>query len=287
MAAWRHAALALVVGIGPVGIGLGGCSGKSGAGKDGKAGKAGAKASADGKGDAAKGDGGKGDDGKGDAAKGDDGEGDAAKGDGGKDDGAAADGGALQGAGKVLPNAPLPLLEIIGGDPKTAESHLGEPIAKGMQKESCVRFVPDRTWFECKWVWQRYADKTETYGAIEVTYEDGKAVSLTLEKIPGKGGFDPKIALALAGLELPGKPQITEPGDEAKVWSYFNSEAQLVIHGRQYRVRVSAVGDRWETSKVEIILNDPLNDDEKKRVFEVKPQAGSAEGGDAPAPKPE
>lgn len=275
MATWRRAALALVVGSGPVGFALAGAGCTAQAVTEGGKGNAGAKSADGGKAKAGKSKTGP----PGEQAGDDAGPPDSK--DGGGKDRAGKDGGApaLVGGGKVLPNAPLDLLGIIGGDPKTAESHLGDPIAKGMMKESCLRFVPDKTWFKCEWVWQRYADKTSTYAAIEVTYEDGKAVSVTMEKIPGKGEFDPKIALGLAGLELPGTPKVTEPGEDAKVWSYFNSEAQLVIHGRQYRVRVSAIGGRWETSKVEVILNDPLSPDEKSRVFEVGPPAD--------APKPE
>ncbi|MEM6995770.1 MAG: hypothetical protein AAF721_34995, partial [Myxococcota bacterium] len=52
--------------------------------------------------------------------------------------------------GKTLATAPIPWDKLIGADPPTAESFLGEPAAKGGHKDSCVRFVPDRTWFKCR-----------------------------------------------------------------------------------------------------------------------------------------
>ncbi len=181
--------------------------------------------------------------------------------------------------GKTLADAPIPWETLIGSDPKTAEGFVGEPAAKGGSKESCVRFVPDRTWFKCKNVWQRYDDTTGTAKFVHMTYEDGKTVSVAFEELNGEGPFDPVKALRSVGLELPGPPKLEQPEDNVKVWSYWNSAARLRIGGRQYRVEVSLVDDKWDTSKVSVILNDPLSDDEKSRVFEVKPQRGADAAG--------
>ena len=131
---------------------------------------------------------------------------------------------------------------------------------------------PEKTWFKCKHTWQRYADKTGTAEAIEVTYEDGKAVSIAFVQLAGEGPFNPVQALKMIGVELPDPPKLSRPEANVKLWSWWNSAARLVIGGRQYRVEVSIVDDAWANSKVDIILNDTLNEAEKARVFEVKPQ---------------
>ena len=174
--------------------------------------------------------------------------------------------------GKALPDAPIPLAELFGAEPAKAETMFGDPIAKGGTKDSCVRFVPDRTWFKCKHAWQRYSDKTGTAESLYVTYEDGKVAAVAFEKVKGEGPFDPTGALKKVGLELPEPPTLKRPTDNVKLWSWFNAQARLVFGERQYRVEVSTVDDQWETSKVDIMLNDPLNDDEKARAFEVEPQ---------------
>ena len=174
--------------------------------------------------------------------------------------------------GKVLATAPLPLTDILGQDPPKAESHLGPhlPESKGGMREHCVRYIPERTWFACKFAWQRYSDKTNTFKVIHMIYEDGKAAGIAFEGIPGEGEFDPRKALATVGLELPGEPKIEKPDEQVTVWNWWNARARLLIHGRQYRVRVSAVKGDWQLAKVEIILNDELNESEKARVFDPK-----------------
>ena len=174
--------------------------------------------------------------------------------------------------GKVLDGAPIPLASFVGAAPADAEKHLGEPLSKGGTKKSCVRFVPERTWFHCEHAWQRYGDPTGTAESIYVTYEDGKVASIAFEKLAGEGTFDPKAALAKVGLELPADPTLKSPAENVKLWSWWNSQSKLLLGGRQYRVEVSSVEDKWDASKVDIILNDPLTDDEKTRMFEVKPQ---------------
>src|SRR5690606_2877503 len=174
--------------------------------------------------------------------------------------------------GKVLPDAPLPLVKMLGQTPVEVESHLGPPLpnSKGGMKDTCVRYLPERTWFRCKFAWQRYSDATNTFEVVHVIYEDGKVSGLSFEGIPGAGKFDPRQALRKVGLELPGEPTVEQPEPDVTVWSWWNSTARLLVHQRQYRVRVSAVGGSWETAKVEIILNDVLTEDEEARVFERK-----------------
>jgi hypothetical protein len=182
--------------------------------------------------------------------------------------------------GKVLDDAPLPLVKILGQTPPEAEQHLGPPLpdSKGGMRDSCVRYLPERTWFHCKFAWQRYADKTGTFGAVHVTYEDGKVSGLAFERIPGEGPFDPQKALRKVGLELPGEPQLETPEPDVTTWSWWNAAARLLVYSRQYRVRVSTVKGTWDSAKVEIILNDALNESEKARVFDPGERA-PADGG--------
>ena len=169
--------------------------------------------------------------------------------------------------GRVLPG-PLPIEEMIGHTPAEVEAKLGDTLGKGESRTSCVRYVPERTWFKCQHAKQRYADPTGTFKAIGVEFEDGKASALAFDGLPGEGPFDPTRALATVGVELPGEPKIEEPEPGAKIYSWFNAAARLLIAGRQYRVRVSTVGDDWARTKVELILNDPLSPDELARKSE-------------------
>lgn len=185
--------------------------------------------------------------------------------------------------GKVLDGAPLPLVGLLGQAPADAEKHLGppRPDSKGGMRETCVRYLPERTWFRCKFAWQRYTDRTGTFGTIHVTYEDGKVSGVAFEGIPGEGPFDPRAALRVVGLELPSEPKVESPEASVTTWSWWNDAARLVVYGRQYRVRVSSVNGTWASGKVEIILNDALDDSEKARVFDEKV---GPHGADAPAP---
>lgn len=173
-------------------------------------------------------------------------------------------------AGRVL-DGPLPIAGLIGKPPAEVEAQLAEPLGKGMARESCVRFVPDRTWFKCKFALQRYGDKTGAYKAIGVEYEDGKATAIAFEGLlRAEGTITPETALAYVGLELPGEPKLENPAPDTSVWSWFNAAARLRIDGRQYRVVVSSVGADWTRTKVEVKLNDPLSDDERSRIVQTR-----------------
>jgi len=172
--------------------------------------------------------------------------------------------------GKILPTAPLPLTKLLGQTPVDAQAFLGPPLpdSKGGMRDSCVRYLPERTWFHCKFAWQRYSDKTGTFDVVHLTFEDGKVSGVAFENIPGSGQFDPRQALRSVGLDLPGKPKVETPQTDVTIWNWWNSRARLIVHGRQYRIRVSTVKNTWDSAKVEIILNDPLSESEKARVFD-------------------
>ncbi len=178
----------------------------------------------------------------------------------------------------VSTDVKFPLTDMLGKTPDEVQPKLGEPTGKGMTRESCIRFLPERTWFGCKFTMQRYADPTSTYDAITITYEDGVSTGVAFEGVPGEGDFDPKAALANLGVELIGEPKQTSPDENVTLWSWFNAAARLLVHDKQYRVQVSSVGGTWESSKVEFILNHPLTDAQKANVRATKastePSAG-------------
>lgn len=177
--------------------------------------------------------------------------------------------------GRVTPG-PLPIVDMLGHTPAEVEAKLGDPLGKGEMRDSCVRYLPERTWFRCKHARQRYADPTGRFTAVGVEYEDGKASALAFEGPKGEGSFDPKRALAYVGIELPDEPKVDEPASDTKVYTWFNSAARLLVGGRQYRVQVSSVAGDWVRSKVEVILNDPLSADEQGRKLD--------RGSSSPAP---
>ncbi len=177
--------------------------------------------------------------------------------------------------GRVL-EGPLPIEAMLGHTPAEVEAKLGDTLGKGVQRKSCVRYVPDRTWFSCQHARQRYADPNGKFTAIGMEYEDGKASAISFDGFVTEGAFTPEAALAIVGIEVPGQPKVEEPEPGAKVYSWFNASARLLIGGRQYRVQVSTVGDDWARTKVDVILNDPLNADEQSR--KIEPQAGEQPG---------
>ncbi len=181
---------------------------------------------------------------------------------------------------KLLDGAPLPLAELMGKSPQDVQPKFGEPTGKGLVRESCIRFVPERVWFGCKYVYQRYADISGKFEAVQVTYEDGAVTGLGFEGLKGEGEFTPTAALAFIGLELPGPGKETSPSENVQLWSWFNNTARLLIDGKQYRVSVSVVGGEWSSSKVEVILNHPLTDEQKAKV-----RTGAEPAAPTPEPK--
>lgn len=176
--------------------------------------------------------------------------------------------------GRTL-DGPLPIAGLLGKPPAEVQAQLSEPLGKGMVRKSCVRFVPERTWFECQFATQRYGDKTGAYAAIGVEYQDGKSTAVAFEGPKrATGPFDARAALAYVGLELPGEPKVEKPEGDAVVYSWFNASARLRVDGRQYRVVVSTVGDDWARTKIEVILNDPLDEAERARIIERPTEPG-------------
>jgi hypothetical protein len=174
--------------------------------------------------------------------------------------------------------------------PEQVEALLGKPTDTGVQRISCVRFVPERVFFACEQEARFYAHPQ--LDRLVVEYEDGLSAAVSLVGLQGEGEFNPDKALALAGLALPGNPRESAPvfglGDDpdkkVQAWDWFNSQARMRVDGLQFRVRVSTVNGEWKGSKVEVINNNPLDDEQRKRIKASKSDPGVSEDPGVAAP---
>ena len=164
-------------------------------------------------------------------------------------------------------DTPVPWTKLLRKTPEEVEAVLGEPKDQGGARVSCVRHVPKRVYFACEQEIRLY--NMEGFETLFVEYEDGKAANVALVGfVNGDGEANPDKALELAGLQLVGKPTINEPGDGEAilVYDWFNSAARLLIEDAQFRVRISIPNKEWQKTKLEVVYNSPLSDDEKTRV---------------------
>jgi hypothetical protein len=172
---------------------------------------------------------------------------------------------------------------LLHRSPEQVEAVLGKPTDTGVQRISCVRFVPERVFFACEQEARFYAHPQ--LERISVEYEDGLASTISLNGLRGEGEFTPDKALAIAGLALPGNPRESKPvfglGDtpdqQVQAWDWHNSQARMLVEGQQYRVRVSVVNGEWARAKVEVINNNPLDDEQRKRIKTSKSDPGVSE----------
>lgn len=182
-------------------------------------------------------------------------------------------------------DVPLPLKKILGRSVADVQALLGEPLGKGMVRDSCVRFVPDRTFFGCKYALQRYADKTDNFKAVQVAFEEGVATEVAFDGWKHATGlFDPQALLTAIGLTLPEPGVESTPKPNVRLWRWFNHIARLVIDGKQYRVDLSVVDDEWSRSRVEIYLNDSLTPEQAAKI--QQPAGNEPAPGDEPAKAP-
>jgi hypothetical protein len=75
--------------------------------------------------------------------------------------------------------------------------------------------------------------------------------------------------VANVGIDLPGSPTSHTPAEGVTRWSWFNSEARLLIDAHQYRVEVSNIGGEWAKTRVDVILNDPLTPEQQAKVVQT------------------
>ncbi len=169
-------------------------------------------------------------------------------------------------------DVPFPLTRILGRPVAEVQAELGEALGKGMARESCVRYVPARTFFGCHYTLQSYADRTGNFAAVQVGYEDGVATEVAYDGWKsGTGAFTPEALLTAVGLTLPEAGKQSAPAENVRLWSWFNSQARLKIAGKQYRVEVSIVGDDWARSRVQVLQNDPLTPEQQAKTRELGP----------------
>jgi hypothetical protein len=172
--------------------------------------------------------------------------------------------------GAVRDDVPLPLTALLGHSVAEVQAQLGEHTGKGMQRESCVRHVPERTFFGCHYALQRYLDKTGTWAGVRIGYEDNVATEVSYDGFKaGSGPVTPEALLAAAGLTLPAPGKESAPASDVRLWTWFNSLARLKIGGKQYRVEASVVGDDWARTRVSVILNDPLTPEQQAKIRPV------------------
>lgn len=188
---------------------------------------------------------------------------------------------------QLLSNEVLDLTKILRKSPEEAEKVLGTPKEQAQRERSCVRFVPERTFFKCNHDTRMYDH--DKVSSVRVEYHDGFASVVEIIGLPGSGGFSYDAALSLVGLVLPREPKhenppaTNDPDAVIDVWAWGNSSARLVVDGHQFRVRVSVVNGEWFRAKVEVIDNSPLSEDEKSRIMTAK---GEGEGADASSEAP-
>ena len=161
---------------------------------------------------------------------------------------------------------------LINKTPEQVDAVLGEPKATGSDRISCVRFVPERVFFACEQTIRVYDH--EQFEQIRVEFEDGYSALVAVSGLPGEGAFDPDAALASLGVSLPEKPHHDNPsmgiggeaGDVVDRWIWGNSSARLLIDDLEHRIQLSVVNGEWRRSKLELILNHPLNPEQESRI---------------------
>ncbi|WP_146155980.1 hypothetical protein [Enhygromyxa salina] len=188
--------------------------------------------------------------------------------------------------GRIEASEHINLNALVNKTAAEVDAVLGSPSDTGSDRISCVRFVPKRVFFACEQEIRVY--EHPQFEQIRVEFEDGRAAVVAISGLPGEGAFEPDAALASVGLVLPDAPHHDnpalgmggEPGDVVDRWEWSNSRARLRIDGLEHRVRLSTVNGEWSRSKLEIIINHPLNDAQKAKIKPVR-------GAEPAAPEPE
>jgi hypothetical protein len=176
---------------------------------------------------------------------------------------------------QVREDVPLPLPAVLGVPVAEVEKKLGAPTGKGMMRSTCVRFVPERTFFACKYTTQRYADPHGNFAGVSIEYEDGIATGIAFDGWKkATGPVEPAPLLAAIGLTLPEQPDVDTPAEGVRRWQWFNHKARLLLGGKQHRVEMSTAGDSWERTRIEIVLNEQLTPEQKAKI--VQPARESA-----------
>jgi hypothetical protein len=203
----------------------------------------------------------------------------AAKGDA-KADKAAKPDAAKKPLGKFVEGNKYGWTDVLFQTPEAVDAKLGTPTKTARVYETCYRATPYKVMFKCDGNQRDY--QLDSGERIEVTFEDGVATAMAVIALPGAGDFDPRVALELAGLDLPGEPKASNPSEVAELWEWFNDEARLPLKKHEFRVQVSVVEKDWKRSKVEVLDNTALNDAQKAKIVEPKNPSPFAEPGKRP-----
>lgn len=177
--------------------------------------------------------------------------------------------------GQLRATEHINLNALVNKTPDQVDAALGEALAVGSDRVSCVRFLPERVFFACE---QEIRTYTHAYfQEIRVEFEDGHAASVALIGFPGTGSFSSEAALQAVGLTLPEAPRHDNPplaagegGEVVDRWEWSNSRARLLVDGLEHRVRLSVVNSDWARAKLEVINNSPLTPDQQGRVKQPK-----------------
>lgn len=194
----------------------------------------------------------------------------------GKGEGAKGD----KSLGKFVEGSKYPWKDVLFQSPEAVDAKLGTPTKTARVYETCYRATPYKVMFKCDGTQRDY--QLDSGERIEVTFEDGIATAMAVVALPGTGDFDPRVALELAGLDLPGEPLPSNPSEVAELWEWFNDQARLPFKKHEFRVQVSVVEKDWKRSKVEVLDNTALNDAQKAKVVEPQNPSPFAEPGKRP-----
>jgi hypothetical protein len=176
--------------------------------------------------------------------------------------------------GQFLPNAPVKWNDLLRASPEDVAASLGAHTREGGGRISCVRFLPKRVHFACTHIARDYAHPA--FEKVTVDFEDGRAAAVSLVGFKGaKGEFSVDGTLEAAGIKAARAPR-PQSADGAEVFVWFNHEAQLLVGKDQFLMRLSTVDQDWAKTKLEVIFNGPLSEDEKSRTKAHKSGAGSA-----------
>ena len=184
--------------------------------------------------------------------------------------------------------APVDYARLLRKTPDQVKEVLGAPNKEGGGRISCIRFVPNRVRFACEHSENEYLHPK--FAKVSVHFEDGLSSAIEVEGfVDGEGSFNVDAAMKLAGVST-AKPPRRQPTEGAEVWVWFNNEARILVEDSQYLLRLSSIEKDWRRSKLEIIYNNPLTDDEKSRVkgspaAPAAPAAAPAAAPDSPEAK--
>jgi len=182
--------------------------------------------------------------------------------------------------GSFVDGAKYPWTDVLFQAPKAVDAKLGTPTKTARVYETCYRATPYKVMFKCDGTQRDY--QLDSGERVEVTFEDGVATAMAVIGLPGTGDFDPRVALQLAGLDLPGESRASTPSEVAELWEWFNDQARLRFKKHEFRVQVSVVEKDADEVMPPPSAHRELNDAQKAKIVEPKNPSPFAEPGKRP-----